>query len=322
MSDTTIERPPVGAISRLCIAFFVAVLLSLFFIPGLKLTDFGNRLDSYGQNFCHFPLFAAISAALLAWWPRKGNHVTKAGVVTAMAVGLAAAVEIIQPYVGRTAAWDDLMLGAAGCVSVVAVYVGVRSASSTLKRCLGVVATVLFLIALLPLVLIASDRYRATRAFPLVDSFERATELGRWVPEGCKVTQVREHATHGLYSLKMIAEAGAAYPSIFLSDGQMDWRGYRRLALDVYLKGENSRLLWIRADDRKYPPYEDRAQTTVELKPGENTIWIDLSVFSRKPSGEVLNLSNIVTVGLFLDNPSPGDTIFVDKMVLSAKPRS
>ena len=322
MSESATERPQRAAISRVHLAFFLAVILSLFFIPGLKFTDFGNRLDSYSQDFCHFPLFAAISAALLAWWRHDSHHVTKAGVVTVIAVGLAATIEIIQPYTGRTAAWDDLLLGMAGCVSVVAVYVGVRSASSTLKRCLGAVAFVLFLIALLPLVLIVSDRYRASRAFPLVDSFERVTEIGRWVPEGCTVAQVREHATHGRYSLEMVAEPGVQYPSIFLSDGQMDWRGYRRLAVDVYLKGDSSRLLWIRADDSLYPKYQDRAQTTIELKPGENTIWIDLAPFSRKPSGASLNLSNIVTVGLFLDHPQPGDTIFVDKMILSAKPGS
>jgi hypothetical protein len=322
MDETLTERPTANVIGRLRIAFFVAVVLSLFFIPGLKLTEFGNRLDSYGQNFCHFPLFAAISAALLAWWPRKGCHVTRAGVVTALAVGLAAVVEIVQPYVGRTAAWEDLLLGAAGCVSVVAVYVGVRSASATLKRFLGTIATVLFLIALLPLVLIVADRYRAAKAFPLVDSFERVTELGRWVPEGCTVAQVREHATHGEYSLEMVALPGASYPSIFLSDGLMDWRGYRRLALDVYLKGEHSRMLWVRADDSKYPQYPDRAQTAIELKPGQNTIWIDLSVFSKKPNGKNLDLSRIVTVGVFLDKPSPGDTIFVDRMALAARPGS
>lgn len=320
MPDPVTERPSSAAVSRLRLAFFLAVTISLFFIPGMKFTSFGNRLDSYSQDFCHFPLFAAISAALLAWRPRGGNHITKAGIVTLIAVCLAATIEVIQPIVGRTAAWDDLMLGAAGCVSTMAVYVGLRSASATLKRCLSFVATVLFLVAILPLVLIVADRYQASRMFPVVDSFERITELGRWLPEGCTVAQVREHATHGSYSLKMTVDSGASYPSIFLSDGAMDWRGFKRFAVDVYLKGESSRVLWVRADDGPYPRYEDRAQTTVELKPGENTIWIDLSAFAQKPNGKTLNLSNILTVGLFLDHPQPGDTIFVDKMVLSVRP--
>ena len=119
----------------------------------------------------------------------------------------------------------------------------------------------------------------------------------------------------------MVVLPGSSFPSIFLSDGTMDWRGYRRLALDVFLKGEESRVLWVRADDSEYPSYPDRAQTAIELKPGENTIWIDLSVFSRKPNGKILDLSRIVTVGVFLENPSPGDTIFVDKFALAARPR-
>jgi hypothetical protein len=308
-------------VNRLHLAFVIAVLVSLFFIPGLTSMSYGDRLRSYGQDFFHFPLFAAIAAALLAWWPRKGSHVTKAGIVTAMAVGLAALVELIQPYVGRTAAWDDLLLGTAGGVAVVAVYVGLRSASSLLKRCLGSIATILFLIAMAPLVLIVADRYSAKRAFPLVDSFERITEPGRWQPEGCTIAQVKEHATDGEYSLMLkVDESGTPYPSIFLTDGPMDWRGYRRFALDVYLAGEESRSLWIRADDMPHPKYWERSQTVVELKPGHNTIWIGLSAFSVTPSGRLLDLSHIQTIVLFLDHPEPNDTIYIDKLLLSAKP--
>ncbi|HEY8240148.1 MAG TPA: hypothetical protein VIH35_01815 [Kiritimatiellia bacterium] len=318
MFDAIRSRILAKPLSRVHIGFLIAVLLSLFFIPGLTSMSYGDRLRAYGQDFFHFPLFAAIAAALLAWWPRRGSHVTKAGIVTALAVGLAAVVELTQPYVGRTAAWDDLLLGAAGCVSVIAVYVGLRSASMVLKKCLGTVATVLFIVAMAPLVLIVADRARAARAFPLVDSFERRTEPGRWKSEGCSVSQVRAHATHGSQSLKLVVDgSGAKYPSIFLTDGPMDWQGYRRFAMDVFLEGEVSRSLWVRADDKPNPKYADRAQTVVELKPGRNTIWIDLGAFSLKPDSTLLDLSNIHTVVIFLDGPRAKDTIYIDRLILS-----
>jgi hypothetical protein len=210
------------------------------------------------------------------------------------------------------------MLGLAGSLAVVAVYLAGQSASFHLRHSLRTCAIVLICVSAAPLAIVLADRYASSRDFPLLDSFEGPAEIDRWQAEGCRIDATPRHATHGLSALRLqVDNAGARYPSVFRSDLPMDWRGFQRFAVDIFLDGHESRTVWLRADDRENPPYEDRAQMPIELKPGRNTLWVDLAVFSRTPGGRVLDLGHIVTVGVFVDGGRAGDTLYIDRMVLS-----
>ena len=300
--------------------FVVVTLCAMFFVPSWGRTS--GRISSYTQDLAHFPLFAIIAAIMLFLWPRHRTAVAKAGVVSGAAVSLALLIEIFQPLAGRSAALGDILLGTAGCFSVVAVYLGLRTASERARRWLVATAVVLLLLSVLPLMLILGDQWSARRAFPVIDSFERPVELGRWVVEGCLVSQSPDHVTHGKSSMRLeVIPSEERYPSAFLGDGAMDWRGYRRLKLDVYLEGGGSRTLWVRADDRETPPYEERAQVAIEIKAGANRLALDVPAFAQLPGGRVLDLGHIVTFGVFLDGAQPGDVLYLDQLALSGRER-
>lgn len=295
-----------------------ATLLSLFFVPGWGRA--AGRIASYSRDLAHFPLFALIAAALLYIWPHHRTAVAKAGVVSGAAVSLALLIEIFQPLAGRSAALGDILLGSAGTFSVVAVYLGLRSASDRARRWLVATAVLLLVASVLPMLLIMADRWTARRSFPLIDSFERQAEIGRWAAEGCALAQVEEHATLGRFAMRMeVVPSDERYPSVFMADGDMDWRGFKRLTFDVYLEGEGSRVLWVRADDRDNPPYHERSQVAVEIKPGANRIAIDVPAFARTPGGGLLDLGRIVTFGIFLDGARVGDVLYVDHIKLSGQ---
>ena len=298
--------------------FLVCTVVSFFFIPAWGASS--GRLMSYGQDFAHFPLFAAIVAILLYLWPRRKSALAKAGVVVGLALLLALSVEILQPMFGRTAAVSDLLIGAAGSFASVAVYVSLRTASPHARRWLVVIAGLLLLASSLPLGLMVADQCSARRAFPLLDSFERPVESSRWKSDGFLLDQVEEHATEGRYALRLIVpETVGGTPGAYLSDGTMDWRGYRQITLDAFLEGEGDCDLLIRMDDRLWAKVTERAQVQVELKPGANRVAIDLPSFLITPSGRTLDVARIQGIGLYLARARPGDALFVDHLTLSGR---
>lgn len=300
--------------------FLVIVLLVMFFLPSLGQPD--GRISSYSHDLAHFPIFAVIAAVLLYLWPGHRSAVARTGVVMGVLVSLAIVIELFQPLAGRSAALGDILLGNAGSFAAVAVYLGLRSASDRARRWLCVTAGLLLIVSLLPLLFMLADRFSARRAFPLIDSFERPVEVGRWVAQGCTLVQTTDHATLGRFAMRFEVTSNDEYPSAFLADGIMDWRGRRQLTLDVYLEAGGSRVMWLRADDRDNPPYHERAQVSIELKPGANRIAFDVEAFALTPGGRPLNLGRVQTFGLFLENAKPGDVLYVDHIGLSGRRRT
>lgn len=304
--------------SRWPAVFLVVTLLSFFFIPAWGHTS--GRFSSYSQDFAHFPLFAALAAILLYLWPRRHTALIKAGVVAGLALLVALLVEIIQPLAGRTAALSDWLIGAAGSFSAVAIYMGLKTASLRARRWLIMAAALLLVAASTPIAIMLLDRWSAHRAFPLIDSFERFAESSRWRTDGCVLEQVEEHATHGRYALRLsVPQQPDRYPGAYLSDGGMDWRGYRQLTLDAFLEGESARSLIIQVEDASRSSRQDRAQVVVELKPGANRVALDVPSFAITPLGRKLDMAHIAGVGLFLEGARTGDAIFLDHLTLSGR---
>lgn len=293
-------------------------ILASFFVPAWGHTS--GRIMSYGQDFAHFPLFAAIVAVLLYLWPRRQSAYAKAGMVVGIAVMTAIIVELIQPLAGRTCALSDALIGFAGSSAAACVYLGAKSVSPRARVRLVGTALLLLFVAGLPVALMVNDQYFAWRAFPMIDSFERPVESTRWKSDGCRLDQVEEHATHGRYALRLSipSDEGGA-PGALLYDGTMDWRGYRQITLDAFLESKIDRNLILRIDDHLWAPLSDRAQVVVELKPGANRLAIDLPSFFITSGGRTLDVSRIQGIGLYLDQSKSGEALFVDNLQLGGR---
>ena len=290
-----------------------AVLLLLLFLPDVRRPE--DRLLAAFEDLLHFPLFLAV--AILVLRSRTESVLTRGSAVRA-AGGLiltAAAVEVIQPFLGRTGQWTDAVLGGCGVLAGLAMDGAFRAGWTARGMvCVGV-AFVCGLVAVAAPCGVVLDRSRARRDFPRLASFESALELGRWKVAGCRVQRVSSFAAHGKYALKICASETDEYPGLFLTDLSGSWTGMARLCVQVYVPSTNALVLWMRADDKAHPPYQDRYQQAFELSPGSNRICVSLADF-RTPRRRTLDLTRLKTWGLFLEEAASGGLFYVDDVVL------
>ena len=216
----------------------------------------GDRFLVYLQDFAHFPLFA-----LMAWLflfllrKRNLNPLRRGLLVVAATLSVGILAELIQPFVGRTAGVRDVVLGLAGSVAAVCLNMTLRSRAIVVRVLLVAITLLLAFAAVFPLILITRDRQAARRDFPLLASFESNTELSRWSGNGCGVSRVPDHTTHGQWALKIEVEKPDNYPGLFESDSMRNLAGIKQLCFDVFVPGEGPLKIWLRMDDRINPVY-------------------------------------------------------------------
>jgi VanZ family protein len=291
-------------------------LLGLCFLLFVPLPENqGNRFLVYLQDFAHFPLFALTAWLLLFLLKGKNMAPLARGSLVVAATLLAGLLaEFIQPFVGRTAGVRDVVLGLAGSVAAVCLNMALRSRTIVARALLVATALLLAVAAVFPLILIHWDRQAARRDFPLLASFESHAELGRWSVNGCKVSRVPDHTTHGHWALKIEVENPDNYPGLFEIDSMRNLSGIKQLCCDVFVPGEGPLKIWLRMDDRVNPVYSDRFQDLRTLFPGTNTICVQRAALASTPSGRPLDIGHIVSWGLFFDQAKPGETIYLDNV--------
>lgn len=298
-----------------CLAVLIAVV-ALFVLP-IPL-PFDGRLIKALETAAHYPLFLG---GVLAWcflfrpaptWPAL--RLSLAG-VTVVAIVL----ELVQALAHRDPNLEDTFFSALGGWSALLVWYSLHTTRRWFSLGAWCLCLLLGLLTCLPPALILADRAYAYAAFPLLASFEGRSEVGRWWGHECRLTRVNAQYTHGRYALRVaLDKPRSAYPGLFMTDGRLDWRGYNRLCMDIYLTGGSECTLWLRADDqRRNPDYHDRAQTMINLTPGANSICLELDSFLRTPSGRALDRSHLTRWGLFFDAPRGGESIFLDQIRLA-----
>lgn len=276
-----------------------------------------DRLWHALEDLAHFPLFALIAMALWLWL-NPLSRTRRFWSALSLSVLLAVGVELLQRYTHRDPSIEDVAMSALGALAGVLLmdsFIGLRRPWRVVERC-GVFA--LLVLALIPVSSVVFDRARSRAEFPLIASFERRSEWGRWSVRDAQMERVRNHATEGKYALRftVVSEPGP-YPAAFMTDGIGNWEGYSELCLDIFLPGASNLVLWLRADDEEdYLRYADRAQIAVLLEPGENRVCVELSEFLRTPSARELRRDHLKRLGLFLNEPEGGEVLFVDNIRL------
>lgn len=129
----------------------------------------------------------------------------------------------------------------------------------------------------------------------------------------------REHATSGQYSLKI-----AMYPKVnwpgFGKGIKRSWIGYNYLSINIFNPSIKPVLLSYRIDDsRDNPPYADRANGRLQIKPGANTIILNLEDLKTSDDRRTLDLDKICSFLLFLHRPEEIITLFLDDLAISKK---
>ena len=266
---------------------------------------------AYGFDLVHFAVFAAITL-LLSRTLSSRKRMLWALIVSII---FAVLVELIQPLLGRERSACDLQLGLMGSVFAFCIL-SLRKASRGGRYALGGAAGLLLAMAVLPLVQIHADERRASVEFPLLASFESDAELGRWEIHSADAERVRDHSSAGAYSLRLEPVEGAEYPGLFLKDVPRNWLEYGELQMSVYLEAGGPERLWVRIDDQRGPDYQDRFQIPIEIRPGSNRVQVSAENYGRTSGGRDLDLANIQSFGVFLENTLPETIIYLDDVRL------
>lgn len=268
-----------------------------------------QRLTAYLLDGLHFPLFAVLAWLLLAWRPSAGWRFTAAALAALVALG--GLIEIVQPWVGRTTSLRDWTLGSIGALAAALAFRARRAGGRPAQYSLGLVALGLTVAVAAPAVIYAADGWRARRDFPLLASFESRRELGRWRVRGVTAARSLEHATHGRQSL-VITSGAAPYAGLFLAEAPRDWSRFRHLHLDAYVPGAHPVAVWIRLDDRRNAPYDDRAQVLLNLAPGPQQVTVSRDQLDPTPGGRPIRWDRVRTCGLFFHRPGAGQQLYLD----------
>ncbi len=273
------------------------------------------------MDAAHLPAFFALTLFAHAFWPWETTQCKRRLFAAGGVAAVSGVIEIIQPLTGRTMGLTDFVNGMMGILIALLFLATQRT---------------LFRVLLIPLAAgcvvaaffpawkeSAGMRWRAAN-FPLLADFEIDDELRLWIGtglgnvrnDGAAVDRVREHASHGEWSLRVVTTTSSPWPGVRLLNGGQDWRGKKALAFDVWNDGPAFTLSVRIDDDFPHQQYHDRYNDSFEVIPGANHIVIPVEDIATKPKNRRLNLAGIERTILYVNEPKSAHTFFIDHMRL------
>lgn len=148
----------------------------------------------------------------------------------------------------------------------------------------------------------------------ILNDFERDGNLNRLLWKCRTAYSLSEkNSTHGRACLKLTVYP-SPYPGLHLllkGEGR-DWQGYQKLCLDLFNPGHDELRLCYRLDDRTNPPYADRANGLIMVKPGLNRIKLDLAALRTSGTARRLNWERMQSASFFFVSPQRPITLYVD----------
>lgn len=300
------------------LVFALLALPALAFVPIAALPY--HRALSETMNAGHFPAFIAITLCA---------HIllTRAGVPRALLLAVlgsatvALAIELVQPYVGRTQSSRDIFVGALGILVAAAGILLWRYPPWWLKPTFITATLVLFAAVATPAYREWSAVAWQIRQFPLLGDFETTQDLRLWSTTDAenrsptRIARSADHVSHGAHSL-MIEAGLSSWPGIVNHTGDMDWRGYRELRLDIYNPSAPFTLHLRVDDDQEIDDYDERFNNQVRVATGSNAIAIPISAIETQRPARALHLSTVRRVVLYLDAQTAPVTFYLDHIRL------
>ncbi|GAK49244.1 hypothetical protein U14_00464 [Candidatus Moduliflexus flocculans] len=156
-------------------------------------------------------------------------------------------------------------------------------------------------------------------------TFEDQQQIDMWQPTGSdqriSLKLSDKYASEGRYSLMAELPKRSSdneYPGIQTRQFPKDWSGYAHFVANIYVEeGANKKkaftpILAVRIDDVNSTAYENRFNfENVELRPGWNEVKIPIATI-----GEILDLTAIENIHLFLDQPKEKTRLYFDDIRL------
>jgi len=292
-----------------------------------------SQIRDYMQDLGHFPACVIAFWALynISWVRVRWLHRTLwVAVVVTLGQTL---IELAQPIVadwllkilpdighrlvGRSASFRDWILGVAGTLFALGFILLFHVQKPRQKSLLLLTMASLVLFSLAPLLLLIVEHERHVRQFPLLGSFETSREIERWDCYGLQGEATDEYVALGEKSGRFLVTQEFSFPGLFMEGLITDWTGYRDVRFELYLEGDESRVISMRVDDHKETlPYEDRGQVDLKVMPGFNSVVIPVEDLMVTPGGREMDRKHVTRYGLFFAEKHLGDVFYLDNFRL------
>ena len=258
-----------------------------------------GSLQAAAGDAAHVWLFAA-----LAWLWGRILPGSKQGLRLWLALALlAAGLEWLQNFTGRSVRLADGLLGAAGAACICATGTAQRFRwrmrwGALLILCLAPLAWSLTLAGL------------ESRAFPVLSDPDAAWSRHGWTLNGVRLAS--SAPGHLRFERDPVQGEGGAYPGVFRLSRHGDWRGMKSLLAELFWPLETPAVFAIRVDDRPgNPAYADRFQREFSVSQGWNSVAIPAAELQRTAGGRPLTLGSVRQWGVFLVSEVPFDYFLV-----------
>lgn len=311
------------------IGLLVAAVVSLL-IP----LPFTGRIAVSIGNLAHAPLFGSLTLVALSLLqqvrPLKNlpSLWVRCGIVALSLFTFGIAMEVLQKYSGRSAAWHDVMANGMGILAAACLFFAwqlprMRPAVRWLPRALLTAAGVCLGIASWTPLAMLYDVAALHRDFPLLASFESSSELQRWYFRECQPQLTRQGATDGSYAMALAMQP-TTYPAATMIEMETDWSAMKTLELDVtldaaYPKASVEFIVKVvdavhQSDDR------DTFRSQWTLRPGQpQHIRITREEIVNGPDTRQLDLTKIQFVDLIVVDPKVTATLRIDALRLTLR---
>jgi len=298
----------------------------------------GTRFLGLLNNAGHAPIFGALALIVSRLMPARGARSAAGGATAGIAPGarhyLAAfgitvtagiAVELIQSRIGRGASVMDIVMDTVGAAAALCLAAAYQFRRGTLRLRAGLIGVALVAIAvvLAPLVEGALAYARRQAMFPVIAGFERRLDLYFIEGAGAEIqrtTLPMSWAGGQLLTALQVRLGRAENPGLRLNEPAPDWRGYRRLKLDLVNPGARPLQLMIRVHDIAHDQrHEDRFNLPFTLPASSRRVLdIPLQDIANAPDRRRLDLGRVAGVVLFeRSQPAPvGATFYLHQIWL------
>jgi uncharacterized membrane protein HdeD (DUF308 family) len=292
----------------------------LFFVEGPTIV--ASRLTHRVWDLGHLGLFGTLTA--LSFWALRDRcrkwrpwsiHCTVLG--TVLVVG--AVTEWVQAMVGREASWEDVGRNLVGAFLISAFFnPALPPLTRSLRHGLQAAALASLLWAVVPVMRTSYDEYQRYQQFPTLSDFTTRFERDRWVATYGSNAEINTDlmGQTGRKSLKVYLGSDL-YSGIILSSPFRDFGQYERLHFRILNTATHALDMTCRINDLAHNnEWNDRFSRPFDLQPGWNTLTFTVDEIRRAPRDREMKMSQVRVLMLFRPQPSPQETIYIDKVWL------
>ena len=297
------------------------VLLLLSIVGISSLPDSGlfwaNLLDS-SHSFVFFLLTYFLTVAFTGSTKRlnKKIYLVLLGILS-LNILLGAAIELLQPLIGRERSFLDWIYDIAGTGAGILFFLGIELKK---RPVLNLLLALTLLVA--SLILPAMDLitiYKRNANFPKLLTFDHPWESAFYaVDTNARFTilQAPPKMENGT-KVGLISFISGQYPGLTIEDFVPDWSEYEYLYFEFFSEQPTPLLVNLRLQDKQHNnEFSDRFNKKLVILPGNNQFKISLHEIEHAPHSRKINLSQMDRLLFFMRKPQQPTQLFLDNLQL------